>query len=315
MDSCTQAPVENSVTSACPVLTTPRIAVTENCSTETPSDGTCCGPRTFVFTGKVSNLGNVTLVNITVVNSQPTNGTPVIGPITLAPGASTNFTGSYTLPVDCCQIIDTLTARGQDACAGTRVSATSTQICPIITTPRLTVTRVCPAAAVPVGGLFEFSGLVSNAGDITLTNVYVFSSQPNANTPILGPIELAPGESEEFSGSYTVTAGIRPSGDTVTASGTDTCKARTVTAKANCAGPVLDSVPTVVGPVSVVAGMLKVFLTATPGVTYCLQSQSGLKDSTWENLPGNVTAVGATAFKEDFATEKQRFYRVMIVQE
>ena len=34
-----------------------------------------------------------------------------------------------------------------------------------------------------------------------------FSSQPAANTVLLGPLELAPGESEDFAGSYTVVAG------------------------------------------------------------------------------------------------------------
>ena len=90
----------------------------------------------------------------------------------------------------------------------------------------------------PVGGLFAYTGSVSNTGDVVLTNVFVFSSQTNGNTRLLGPIELAPGESEEFSGSYMVTAGSNPATDTVTAQGTDTCQARTVSARANCAGPV-----------------------------------------------------------------------------
>jgi hypothetical protein len=56
-----------------------------------------------------------------------------------------------------------------------------------------------------VGGVFQYSGSVSNSGDNILTNVYVFSQQGTNSTPVLGPIELAPGESEDFSGSYIVT--------------------------------------------------------------------------------------------------------------
>ena len=161
-----------------------------------------------------------------------------------------------------------------------------------------------------------FSGSVSNAGDVTLTGVFVVSSQPAPNTPVLGPFELAPGESEEFSGSYVVAAGSDPSRDTVIASGMDIWQARAVTAKANCSGPAPQSTPPVIGPVSLVNGMVKVSWTATAGVTYCLQSKSTLKDSNWTTIPGNVTASGATASKEDpIGPNTQRVYRVMIVQE
>jgi hypothetical protein len=103
--------------------------------------------------------------------------------------------------------------------------------------------------------LFVFTGSVTNTGDVVLTNVFVVSSQPNANTPLLGPIELAPGESEEFKGSYTVTAGSDPATDTVTAQGTDTCQARTVSSVANCSGttavPTITSVLTGDGTVTI----------------------------------------------------------------
>jgi uncharacterized repeat protein (TIGR01451 family) len=232
LDSCTHLPVAASATTICPVLPTlPRIAVTKNCPAQpTPHGGT------FTFTGTVSNPGTVTLVNVFVVNDQPAANTPVIGPITLAPGASRDFSGSYPAPTDCCAITDTLTAHGQDRCGGTLVAATATQICPLLTTPRIAVVEHCPSAAVPVGGLYEFTGSVTNTGDVVLLNVYVVSSQPASNTVVLGPIELAPGESEEFNGSFTLVAGA---GELiVTAAGVDTCQARVATASANCSGPI-----------------------------------------------------------------------------
>jgi hypothetical protein len=186
----------------------------------------------------------------------------------------------------------------------------------LLISPAITITRVCPAGPVSAGGLFAFSGSVSNAGDVTLTEVFVVSSQPAANTPVLGPFELAPGESQEFSGSYVVAAGVDPSLDTVGASGMDIWQARTVTAKANCSGPVLQSAPPVIGPVSLANGMVTVSWTAVPGVTYCLQSKSTLKDSNWTTIPGNVTASDTTASKEDpIGPNAQRVYRVMILQE
>lgn len=318
------------------------------------------------FTGTVSNPGNVTLTNVFVVNSQPALNTAVIGPITLIPGQSVNFTGSYTAPAACCEILNTLTARGQDHCAGTTVTATSSVICPLLSTPRLAVTRVCPAAIVPVGGTIVFQGTVSNTGDVHMTNVFVYSGQPasaltwrpgtsggglslasvssqnNAsraaaaladawscqgpnlgrsaaslagnNTPILRPIELAPGESKSFSGSYVVTAGSNPATDIVRTTGTDTCRARTVSATANCAGPVLAASP-VISSVTSANGLVTVSWKATPGSIYCLQSQDTAQEA-WVNVSGNVTATSATASKSDaMGSSQQRFYRVMVVQE
>ncbi len=310
LDACTFAPVVNSVTTTCPILTTPRIAVTKNCPAQpTPRGGV------FTFTGTVSNPGNVTLINVMVANNYQadcytrTNG-PVIGPITLAPGASVNFSGSYIAPMSCCEVIDTLTASGQDRCASNRVTATATAICPLLSTPRITVTRVCPASPVPVGSVFAYSGSVSNAGDVVLTNVFVVSSKPNANTVVLAPMALAPGETSVFSGSYTVTADSNPPTDTVTASGTDICQGYTVTATANCSGPVG---PLIVSSVTLANGTATVTWTAKPGVTYRLQCASDYQN--WTNVPGDVTASGNTASKNDaVGSTKQRFYRVMIVQ-
>ena len=309
-DACTFAPVVNSVTTTCPILTTPRIAVTKDCPAQpTPRGGV------FTFTGTVSNPGDVTLINVMVANNYQadcysrTNGS-VIGPITLAPGASVNFSGSYIAPLSCCEVIDTLTASGQDRCAGTRVTATATAACPLLSTPRITVTRICPPA--PVNGVFAYSGSVSNAGDVVLTNVFVLSTKPNANTSVLGPIALAPGETQMFSGSYTVTADSNPLTDTVTASGTDICQGRTVTATANCFGPVG---PLIVSSVTIANGTATVTWMAKSGVTYRLQWASNNQNSVWNNAPGDVTATGDTASKNDaVGSAKQRFYRVMVVQ-
>ena len=313
LDACTFASTAKSVTTSCPVISTPRIAVTKYCpSLTTPRGGL------FTFTGTVSNTGDVTLTNVVVVNNYQadcytrTNG-PVIGPITLAPGASFNFSGSYTAPESCCEIIDTLTASGQDRCGGTRVTASATAVCPLISTPRIAVTRVCPQATVPTGGLFTYTGVVSNPGDVVLTNVYVLSSQPSANTPVLGPIELAPGETKAFSGSYTVTAGSNPTTDTVRASGTDICEGRTVTAAADCLGAVA---PLGITSLTLANGTTTVSWTATPGAVYRLQYRLNLQGSAWVDLPGDVTATGTTASKNHaVGAASQGVYRVMMLQE
>jgi uncharacterized repeat protein (TIGR01451 family) len=165
---------------------------------------------------------------------------------------------------------------------------------------------------VPVGGTFAFTGVVSNNGDVNLTNVTVVSSQPAAGTSLLGPIELAPGETKSFSGSYVVTAGSNPATDTVTAQGFDVCQGRTTTAKADCSGPVG---PLVISSVAVANGTARITWTAKAGTVYRVQCTASSQDTDWITIPGDVTATGVTASKEDaVGSIQQRFYRVMVVQ-
>jgi uncharacterized repeat protein (TIGR01451 family) len=193
------------------------------------------------FSGTVSNSGNATLTNVVVVMNQPSTNTPVFGPITLARGESAVFIASLTAPVDSCQnlLAPIFTARADSGCTGAHVASSFTPQCPVITTPRLSVVKYCPANPVPPGGLLTFSGTVSNSGNVTLTNIFVFNDRPSNNTPVIGPITLAPGAATNFSGSYTVCPECcGPYVDTLTAIGKDRCTGNTVTASgsASCAG-------------------------------------------------------------------------------
>ncbi len=73
----------------------------------------------------------------------------------------------------------------------------------------LTITESYPSNPVSTGDSVVFGGSVSNSGNITLTNVLVFSSQPG-NTLVLGPITLAPGAASNFTGSYLAIGGSNP---------------------------------------------------------------------------------------------------------
>jgi uncharacterized repeat protein (TIGR01451 family) len=227
LDACSYSTVANSATTTCPVLTTPRIVVTQTCPPQKTAHGSL-----LVYSGTVGNPGNVTLVNVYVVSSQPGNNTPVTGPITLAPGDIVNFTGSYLAPVFCCQTINTLAASGQDRCTGSNVTATATAVCPLLYSPSLVVTPDCPATPVAMGSLFVFSGLVSNSGDAILTNVLVFNSQAGQNLPLLGPIDLAPGESKHYAGSMIVASNI--CSVVVSATGQETCRGNLITVAGSC---------------------------------------------------------------------------------
>lgn len=278
LDVCTFMPVVGSVVTTCPVITPPPgISVTKNCPVlPTPKGGL------YTFSGTVSNTGLVTLVNVYVVDNQPTNNTPVIGPITLAPGASMDFTGSYIAPRCCCFIIDTLTARGQSRCTAENVSDTATAVCPLLTTPAIALVQACPATPLLMGSVHQFSGYVTNTGDAVLTNVFVFGPG-GANAIVLGPIELAPGESESYSGSYTVP--FNTCSVDVTTSGRDACRGALFTGVVSC--PVATTASIAVsetcpaGPVA--AGNPVVF-------------------SGWVTNTGNITLIGVQVFSSQTAS-------------
>ena len=234
-DKCFGRTVTNSATAVCTTTTTPMLTVTKTCPPLPVPLG-----QPLVFSGVVSNAGNITLTNVTVVNSHPAANTLVLGPIDLAPGEIRNFTGSYLVPIDICEtnITDTVTARGNSLCNGNNVSASQSESCPIVARPRLVVTKNCPANPVPPGGLLSFSGIVSNAGNITLTNVFVVNDHPTNNTPVLGPVTLAPNQFLQFSGSYTVCPECCPPYvDTISAWGTQICNGSNVVASATAHCP------------------------------------------------------------------------------
>ncbi|GDY22278.1 hypothetical protein LBMAG56_36250 [Verrucomicrobiota bacterium] len=227
LNVCTLLPVVNSVTTTCPVISSPpRIAITKDCPlSPTPPGGV------YAYTGTVSNPGQVTLVNVFVVDNYPTNNTPVLGPITLAPGASANFVGRAIAPTECCEIIDTATARGQSRCTASNATATVTTVCPLLISPAIALVQNCPASPIPMGSVYQFSGYVTNTGDVVLTNVFVYGPQ-GAGSPLLGPIELAPGESEFYFGSYTVpfdTCSV-----SVTARGQNVCRGNVAVTSVSC---------------------------------------------------------------------------------
>ena len=96
----------------------------------------------LTFSGAVSNTGDVTLTNIIVVNNEPSANTPVFTRSTLAPGEVASFNGSYLAPTNC-SVSDSLTATAASRC-GAPVKSVANLTCPILTTPRIAVTVLCP---------------------------------------------------------------------------------------------------------------------------------------------------------------------------
>lgn len=309
--SICEVSVTNTVTTTCPVVTSPEILVTKNCPANPPTFG-----GLYAYTGTVMNVGNVTLVDVFVYNTRSSNTAPILGPITLAPGQSANFSDSFIAPRCCCEITDTVVARGRDRCSGITVTDSASTVCPLLTTPSLSIAKFCPTGTVPAGGTYSYSGMVTNTGDVNLVNVFVYSVRSGVRTAVLGPVELAPGETLRFTDSYTVAPNSNPASDLVEVTGVDTCQARTVLARATCSGPTgPDSDVPVVQSVVLNGESATITWSGKAGVTYKLQSKAAVTDTSWTDVPGTVTATGATVTKTDaVGVNPKRFYRVVIVE-
>ncbi|MEU8082180.1 hypothetical protein AB0B57_00890 [Micromonospora sp. NPDC049101] len=179
----------------------------------------------------VVNTGGLTLTTVTVTDVQaPPSSNAGLGPITcttttLAPGASTDCTATYTVTqadLDNGGVTDTATAHGTPPGGGTPVnSPPSTLTIPEaglsadieVIKSSTTVAITAPGQQVP------FTFLVVNTGGLTLTGVTVTDTVlPPSERVLLGPITcgpqntpngavtLAPGADIQCRATYTVTA-------------------------------------------------------------------------------------------------------------
>jgi hypothetical protein len=308
-DVCTGSNVIVTASSQCPVVPTPRLALTKQCPPNPVAPGSM-----LVYSGSLSNAGTITITNINVVDDRPSPNTPVLGPITLTPGQFVNFSGSYPVPYDCCgPCVDTLTAVGQDLCAGSNVTATASAACPRVTTPAIRVTRDCGPSPVTEGEMVMFTGSVSNSGNATLGNVEVVDDQAGV---VVSSLTLAPMEVESFMGMYIVTncGPSVPSG--VTASGSDVCTGIVVSNRFLTACSVIcptnSSGPVVIFGQQVTEGNSFIFYFDTEqGHTYTVEYSDSLFPANWRTnsiVPGD----GNQATISDSITNAHRFYRLLV---
>ena len=132
-DVCGTA-VTASATSMCAVTNSPRLVLTKTCPEIPPMPG-----QQLIFSGTVTNTGDVAVTNIVIVNTQPTNNTPVKVVARLEPGQGVSYSGSYLVPTNICNLTDTLAASGFDVC-GTVVTAEVRRTCPTTDIQNPTIT-------------------------------------------------------------------------------------------------------------------------------------------------------------------------------
>lgn len=240
------AVVSSTAQAVCTVVSSPCIGVTKTCPGSIPY-----GTTSYVIGGVVTNCGNVPLVGVVVVDNNATtnvNDDITINIGTLAAHASAAYTATNTVPVTCGPFTDRVVATGTGLCGGV-VNATNNCTTTVTTAPCIGVTKICPSQALPIGTTsFVVSGVVTNCGNVLLTNVVVVDNNGTTNTSaddiIISIGNLAAHGSAPWIATNTVPNGFcGPVTDQVTASGKDACSGQTVQNSASCTTSILCPVP------------------------------------------------------------------------
>jgi uncharacterized repeat protein (TIGR01451 family) len=217
-----------------PVTQSPALSVVKSApSAEVHAAGDVIG---YAFL--VTNTGNVTLDHVAVSDtvaapSDPANLSPVTCPdTTLAPGASTTCTATYTVTqadIDHGSVIDSATASGTPPSGPPVTSPPSAASVPSPASPGINIVKsATPAQVHAAGQVITYRFTVTDTGNDTLHDVTVTDSQAAPAGSLDGPITcpdttLAPGASVTCTATYTVTQADIDNGgvsDSATATGT-----------------------------------------------------------------------------------------------
>jgi hypothetical protein len=102
--------------------------------------------------------------------------------------------------------------------------------------------------------------------------------------------------------------------NTVTATGTDICQARTVAAAANCLGPVALALAAPEFRASAMAhGIFSLSFPSHSGISYTVQYKNKLNDPAWTDLETVIGTGGELTITDAAAAQRPtRFYRVIL---
>jgi uncharacterized repeat protein (TIGR01451 family) len=232
-----------------PVTLAPSIDLVKSVTSPTGPVSVVGAVVTYNF--HVTNTGNVTLSAVSVSDQQvppagPLTTGPTCPPGSLAPGASVDCTGTYTVrqadldaqPIDgTVSINDTATAAGTSPSGVTVHSGQRSASVPVTQSPTLDLIKSVTSPSGPVsavGDVITYNFHVTNTGNMTLQGISVSDGQvapagPLTSGPTCPSGSLAPGASVDCTATYTVTQadldaapvnGTVSINDTATAAGT-----------------------------------------------------------------------------------------------
>ncbi|MGA0568337.1 DUF7507 domain-containing protein [Rathayibacter sp. KR2-224] len=185
----------------------------------------------------ITNTGNVSLANVVPVEGAFTGSGSMSVPVcdagaaSLAPGAQVTCTALYTITqadVDAGSITNHVTATGTPPSGPDPVSPDSQVTIPAPSNPSIGLLKsATPTTVTAAGQSVAYSFLVTNTGNVTLTNPQVtetaFSGTGTAPAPVCPPATLLPGAQVTCTATYVATQADLDAGsitNTATATGT-----------------------------------------------------------------------------------------------
>ncbi|WP_413998983.1 gliding motility-associated C-terminal domain-containing protein [Flavobacterium sp. W1B] len=274
---CTTCPVKE----GCPdcTITTleqnPSIAITKDGTyQDTNQDGITNIGDKVIYNFVVTNTGNVTLTNVTVTdNNAVVSGGPIA---TLEVGASdsTTFTATHDISqedINAAIVYNLATATGTPP-IGEPISATSTDPTPCTTCPikedcpdcTITTLEQNPSIAITKDGTYQdtnqdgitnigdkviYSFIVTNTGNVTLTNVTVTDNNAVVSGGPIATLEVGSSDSTTFTATHDISqedinaaivynlataTGTPPIGEPISATSTDPTPCTTCPVKEDC---------------------------------------------------------------------------------
>jgi hypothetical protein len=200
-----------------PATAQPALTVAKSVS---PSSVTAAG-QTVTYSFLVTNTGNVTMSAL-AVHELSFDGSGSFGPIScpvliLAPAASTTCTAPYQVTqadMDAGSVSNTADVTALDPAADVVTSLPSTATLTAATDPELSFVKSASpsgATALSAGAVITYSYVVTNSGNVTITDVGVVEGAftgtgalPTVSCPS-GVASLAPGDQATCTATYTVT--------------------------------------------------------------------------------------------------------------
>ena len=199
-----------------PAAQSPSVAIVK--STTTTSVNAVGSSIPYVF--RLTNTGNVTLTALSV--SDPNASGLSCPSSSLAPGASTNCTGTHTVTqadLDAGAIVNTAAARATPP-SGSPLAPTgsNTVTVPVAQAASLTIVKATSTSSYTAAGqVISYTLQVTNTGNVTMDSIVV--TDPNASGIACPSATLAPGAAMTCTASHTTTQADMNTGTVVNTAG------------------------------------------------------------------------------------------------
>ena len=192
-----------------PAVQSPQLTTTKS----SPTTSYNAVGNTIAYSILVTNTGNVTLTNLAVTDASATLGScsPASPVASLAPGVSISCPGSHTVTqadLNAGHYDNVASASGTNPAGGTTSDDSPTVSVPAVQSPQLTTTKSSPTTSYnAVGNTVAYSIVVTNSGNVTLTNVTATDANATLGScsPASPVASLAPGASVACPATHTVT--------------------------------------------------------------------------------------------------------------